>query len=189
MAPPVQAAKKEDAPSLMLFGKTSTPVDDLATFKRDSAEVRRWMKHALEDLHIDATVVASAATLASQYLRRRYRLRSTCRNGGGGDSGGSGDGNSNPQSGASRKSAAVSLLASYDAPAAAGTTAARGLQRGRRLSRGRSSGGGSGKSDVKVVLLSVTCIHLAKKYHASCDEEVAGFGASVKWHRVLKLGE
>lgn len=72
----------------MLPGKASTPSDDLATFKRDSADVRRWMKYALEDLHIDTIVVASAAALASQYLRRRYRLRSTSRGSGGGGSGG-----------------------------------------------------------------------------------------------------
>ena len=187
VAAPVQTATKE-APPRMLSSEASTPNDDLATFKRDSADVRRWMKHALEDLHIDTMVVASAAALASQYLRRRYRLRLTCRgdDGSGGCGGGGGGGNSDPQRGASRKSAAASLRASSAAPAA--PVAAGELQRGRRWF-GRRTSGGSGKGGVKTVLLSVTCIHLATKYHAGCDEAVAGFGASVKLHSVIKLGE
>lgn len=143
------------------------------------------MKHALEDLHIDIMVVASAAALASQYLRRRYRLQSTYRGSDGGDGDGGG-GNGGLQQGASRKSTAASLRGFSVAPAA--PIAAGELQRSRRWV-GRRASGRSGKGGVKTVLLSVTCIHLANKYHAGCDDPVAGFGASVKLHSVIKLGE
>ena len=169
----------------MLPGKASTPSDDLATFKRDSADVRRWMKHALEDLHIDTMVVASAAVLASQYLRRRYWLRSTYRGSVGGDGGGVGD-NSDLHRGSSRKSAAASLRAFSAAPAA---HVAAGDVKGGRRRVGRRASGRSGKGGVKTVLLSVTCIHLATKYHAGCDDPVAGFGARIKLNSVIKLGE
>lgn len=42
-------------------------------FARDSANVREWMRHAVEAQLADAVVVSSAAALAVRFLQRRYR--------------------------------------------------------------------------------------------------------------------
>lgn len=38
-------------------------------FERDATDLLRWMRHALENLHMDTLVVTSAATLALRYAR------------------------------------------------------------------------------------------------------------------------
>lgn len=51
----------------------ASPSEKNAMFARDSASVREWMRHAVEAQLADAVVVSSAATLATRYLKRRYR--------------------------------------------------------------------------------------------------------------------
>lgn len=122
------------------------------------------MRHALEDLHIDAVVVASAATLALQYLRRRYGFPSSRCVGGGGGGG---------KRAASKSS--VTLPPTRVSP------------RGGRQPRGRRLNENGGR--VAVVLLSVTCLHLASKYHCVHEEKVASLGTRLNPQKIFKLGE
>ena len=51
----------------------ATPSELDAMFAQDSANIREWMRHAVEAGLADAVVVSSATTLAVRFLQRRYR--------------------------------------------------------------------------------------------------------------------
>lgn len=71
------AAAKVDSKHASLLATKSisavTPSEKNAMFARDSADVREWMRHAVEDQLADAVVVSSAVALAVRFLQRRYR--------------------------------------------------------------------------------------------------------------------
>lgn len=139
---------------------TPAPTDKTVLFARDSGRVRGWMKSALEYRHVDAQVVASATTLALRWLQRRHLY--------------------------------PSLVSSPDAMN--GTTVSNNAhrrqqkqqqQRGRRRRR-RSGVGGVGLPPLE--LLSMTCLHLASKYHTQ-DSVLEDFGSSVDRPEVHALGK
>lgn len=60
-------------PNLLSSLSAATSAEKNALFARDSAGVRKRMRHTLEDNLADPVVVASATALAVRFLQRRYR--------------------------------------------------------------------------------------------------------------------
>lgn len=137
------------------------------------------MKHAFEDLHLDALVVASAASLALRYLRRPQSTSAK-------EKTPPDDGNSLPEPCHRKNGVADSNSAS--AASAASSFAAHSSQ-GNRTAVNVVDGGSRGERGVTVKQLAVTTLHLASKYHQVYEEEVVNFGVRLSPDRVYKLGE
>lgn len=117
------------------------------------------MKYALEDLKIDAVVVASAATLALSYLRRASFSGGLTRR-------------------HQRRTTTTTRTSNYTPTAS--SERRQGEQWGGRV---------GSETGVTAVLLSATALHLASKYHDVYNKKVDSFGIKLNPQRVYKLGE
>ncbi|CAN0122413.1 unnamed protein product, partial [Ectocarpus fasciculatus] len=148
---------------------TPAPTEKTVLFARDSGRVRGWMKSALEDRHIDPQVVASATTLALRWLQRRHLYPSLV--------------SSSPSA---MKDTAVSNNA-HRQRRRRQQPKQQQQQQQRRRRRRRSDGGGAGLPPLE--LLSMTCLHLASKYHTQDSVLVLeDFGSSIHRPEVHALG-
>lgn len=194
MAATIEAAiDQSDTPSPRHQGSSKAPrqvsteiytsINSGVIFKRDSARILRWMKCALEDLHIDAIIVASATTLALKYLRRRslFSLVESLHHNGPA----AGDLANNHRQQRVTLGNDVSRPSTSAKAAASDITSSRGMQRfGSQNQRW-----GRRKINQRAVLISVTCLHLASKYHSVHKESVANFGTRLNPEKVFQLGE
>lgn len=150
------------------------------SFYDDLQAVLEWMKHAFEDLRVDAIVISSASTLALQYISNHHGLPSLRKgehNGGRGRAMNNGDGRQRS-------------IASQDSSSLFIPNAGESHLRRNALQRPRGRGIGILSKDGSVVipLLSVTCIHLASKYHNVHAQRVANYGTRLNPMRVFQLG-
>ncbi|CAM9772128.1 unnamed protein product [Ectocarpus sp. 12 AP-2014] len=141
---------------------TPAPTEKAVLFARDSGRVRWWMKSALEDRHIDAQVVTSATTLALRWLQGRHLYPSLA----------SSPGAMNGISNNAHSQRWRQPISSQQ-------------QQQRQRRRRRSVGGSAGLPPLE--LLSMTCLHLASKYHTQ-DSVLEDFESCVHRPEVHALG-